>query len=190
MIHIQKGEEPAFMVEFKKKNPKKTYDSKEFTQYRPLLKKVLIKEQKGICAYCCTRITEESSHNEHIEPRNPGKYSSSRSLDYYNIVASCNNPNTCGEIKGNKYDAEKFISPLSQDCEDKFDYCFDGIIEGDEYTIDLLNLNDYSLINARKAICKGLQSLDKDMIKVIYMDESEEYQPYYNVIKWYYNSLK
>lgn len=50
--------------------------------------------------------------------------------------------------------------------------------------------NDYSLTNARKAICKGLQSLDKDMIKTIYMDESEEYQPYYNIIKWYYNSLK
>ncbi len=189
MIHIQKGEEPAFMVEFKKKNPKKTYDSKEFTQYRPLLKKVLVKEQKGICAYCCTKITEEKSHNEHIEPRNPGKYSSSRSLDYYNIVASCNNPNTCGKIKGNKYDAEKFISPLSQDCADKFKYYPDGIMEGDEYTINLLNLNEYSLTNARKAIYWEMKSLSKDDIKTIYMDEPEEYHSYYNVIKSYYDSL-
>ena len=30
MIHIQKGEEPEFMIDFKKKNPKKTYDSEEF----------------------------------------------------------------------------------------------------------------------------------------------------------------
>lgn len=92
MIHIQKVEEPEFMIEFKKKNPKKTYDSEEFAPYRDRLREILVKEQKNICAYCCARIDRDKSksHNEHIEPRNPGKYQSNKSLDYYNIVASCN----------------------------------------------------------------------------------------------------
>lgn len=53
MLHIQKKEEPQFLTDFKKKYPKKDYDSKEFAEYRPALKSKLIKEQKGLCAYCC-----------------------------------------------------------------------------------------------------------------------------------------
>lgn len=190
MIHIQKGEEPEFMIDFKKKNPKKTYDSEEFAPYRDRLREILVKEQKNICAYCCARIDKSKSHNEHIEPRNPGKYQSKKSLDYYNIVASCNNKNTCGNAKGSKYEADKFVSPLSLDCEDKFDYCLDGLIEGDKYTIDdVLNLNEYELRNARRNVLRYLQSMDKETIKDVFMNNQEEYPPYYNVIKWYYNLL-
>lgn len=173
MIHIQKVEEPEFMIEFKKKNPKKTYDSEEFAPYRDRLREILVKEQKNICAYCCARIDKDKSksHNEHI-------------------VASCNNKNTCGNTKESKYEADKFVSPLSSDCEDKFDYCLDGLIEGDKYTIDeVLNLNEYELRNARKNVCRYLQSMDKETIKDVFMNNQEEYPPYYNVIKWYYNSL-
>lgn len=56
MIYIEKGEEPQFLSEFKRKNPGKTYDSKEFQPYRSELTEVLMKEQRGICAYCCGRI--------------------------------------------------------------------------------------------------------------------------------------
>lgn len=191
MIHIQKAEEPEFMIEFKKKNPKKTYDSEEFAPYRDRLREILVKEQKNICAYCCARIDRDKSksHNEHIEPRNPGKYQSNKSLDYYNIVASCNNKKTCGNAKGNKYEADKFISPLSSDCEDKFDYYLDGSIEGDKYTIDVLNLNEYELRNARKNVLRYLQPMDKETINDVFMNNQDEYLPYYNVIKWYYNLL-
>ena len=176
MIHIQKVEEPEFMIEFKKKNPKKTYDSEEFAPYRDRLREILVKEQKNICAYCCARIDRDKSksHNEHIEPRNPGKYQSNK---------------TCGNAKGNKYEADKFISPLSSDCEDKFDYYLDGSIEGDKYTIDVLNLNEYELRNARKNVLRYLQPMDKETINDVFMNNQDEYLPYYNVIKWYYNLL-
>ena len=85
MIYIEKGEEPQFLSEFKRKNPGKTYDSKEFQPYRSELTEVLMKEQRGICAYCCGRIKPGKVHNEHIEPRHPGKYESKRSLDYTNL---------------------------------------------------------------------------------------------------------
>ena len=71
MIYIHKGEEPEFLGEFKRKNPDKNYDSKEFHTWIYPLREKLCEEQKGLCAYCCSRISVEKSHNEHIEPRNP-----------------------------------------------------------------------------------------------------------------------
>ena len=63
-------------------------------------------------------------------------------------------------------------------------------MDGNTYTIDLLNLNAYELKQARRAVIKSLQGLDKEMISMCYMDENaEEYWPYYNVIKWYWNTL-
>ena len=75
-----------------------------------------------------------------------------------------------------------------EECEKKFAYYGNGTIVGDEYTINLLNLNDYELREARRAVYQQLQHLDKETIKLVYMNEQdEEYQPYYNVIKWYVN---
>lgn len=190
MLHIKKGQEPRFLTDFKKKYPSKTYESKEFQEYRTQLNAVLRKEQKGLCAYCCGRIEENKSHNEHIEPQHPGRFSSSRSLDYTNIVASCNRSKTCGMKKSNEYAAEQFVSPLDENCEEQFTYYSDGIMDGDIYTINLLNLNEYGLRTARKAVISSLQGLDKEMISMIYMDENaEEYPAFYNVIKWYWNTL-
>ncbi len=190
MLHIKKGEEPPFLSDFKKKYPSKTYDSAEFERFRMPLNDILRKEQKGLCAYCCSRIESGKAHNEHIEPQHPGKYASNRSLDYGNIVASCNHPKTCGKRKGNDYDAKRFISPLDKDCEQKFHYYLDGFIDGDSYTIDLLNLNAYELRNARKAVCRVLQGLDKETISMIYLNDAQEELPaFLNVIKWYYSIL-
>ena len=32
MLHIQKGEEPKFLIDFKRRYPSKTYESKEFQE--------------------------------------------------------------------------------------------------------------------------------------------------------------
>ena len=81
-------------------------------------------------------------HNEHIEPSHPGKIWQAPA-DYKNIVASCNNSETCGNKKGNNYDPQNFVSPLDEDCEDKFTYYPDGKIV--EMNIQLIywNLNAY-----------------------------------------------
>ena len=121
---------------------------------------------------------------EHIEPRNPRKGSSTKTLDYSNIVASCNSPDRCGTKKGNDYDASKFISPLNPECEDTFIYYPDGKMEGNDYTIGLLNLNSYELKEARKAVYQTLSKLDKSTIEMIYCQDDENLFPFYNVIKW------
>lgn len=193
MIYIQKGEEPEWLIEFRKKHPKANYGSEEFGQYRKLIKETLIREQKGLCAYCCGRIHMETSHNEHIEPQNPKKFVSKRSLDYYNLVASCEGfkgEKTCGRHKENDYDETKFVSPLNPECEEKFVYYADGIMEGDSYTVDLLNLNSYELRNARKAVYSTLLRLDKDTIEQIFFNEDyEEGEPFLNVAKWFVKEM-
>ena len=59
----------------------------------------------------------------------------------------------------------------------------------DRYTIDVLNLNEYELRNARKNVLRYLQPMDKETINDVFMNNQDEYLPYYNVIKWYYNLL-
>lgn len=192
MIYIKKGAEPEWLAEVKAHNKGLTYDDERFSSYKEQLREELINEQKGICAYCCTRIDMESAHNEHIEPRHmkDGR-SSTKSLDYDNLVASCNGfhgEKTCGPHKGNEYDAAKFVSPLNPECEDKFSYYPNGTIVGDEYTIGVLNLDTYQLRKAREAVYRSIMFMEKEDIIQMYMDEQDGLIPFVNVIKWYVNS--
>lgn len=185
MIYIEKNEEPAWLAEYKRHNPTATFDSESFAGHREQLRDELVLEQRSLCAYCCSRISNAKAHNEHIEPRHPKIGVSLRSLDYFNIVASCNNKNTCGSKKGNEYDAESFVSPLNPVCEDVFTYYPDGVVEGNQYTIDLLNLNAYELKEARKAVYRTIKDFDKETIELIYCKEEGTLPAYYNVISWF-----
>lgn len=192
MIYIKKEAEPEWLSELKTHNKQLTYDDKGFEPYKESLRKELLREQKGLCAYCCGKIGMNNSHNEHIEPRHmkDGK-SSTRSLDYNNLVASCNGyhgEKTCGTHKGNEYDAEKFVSPLCQDCEKEFSYYPNGTIIGDEYTISLLNLDTYQLRKARESVYKAVMCMEKEDIIQTYLYEQEELVPFINVVKWFVNS--
>ncbi|MGL4849637.1 MAG: hypothetical protein ACRC28_12070 [Clostridium sp.] len=107
MLKVRKGNEPEFLLEFKRKNKPKTWD------------------------------------------------------DYNNLIVSCNEKNSCGSYKGNKYN-DKFLNPIVDDLDEYIDYNIaSGEIipkEKDErsikylrakYTIDILNLNSYELRSAR-----------------------------------------
>ncbi len=191
MIYIEKNEEPQWLKDFKIKNPQANYDAEAFLPFHGKLREELVKEQQFLCAYCCGRVTREKAHNEHIEPRHPKDGVSHKSLDYDNIVASCNRKSSCGNRKGNEFDEKLFISPLDPQCESTFTYYPDGVVEGDAYTISLLNLNDYELKTARKAVYRQLRNLDKNSIEMIYgQQETGELPAFYNVIKWYLNTME
>ena len=188
MIYIDKHEEPVWLTEFKKKYPRATYDSKEFKPYISQLNEELIKEQKYICAYCCCEIDAKKSHNEHIEPRHPKTYVSKKSLDYNNLVASCygfQGEKTCGPKKENDYDEKKFITPLDSSCEDVFSYLPNGVIDGNDYTIELLNLNSHRLKQARESIYDTIKDFDEETIRLIYPDDGDKMAAFINVAKWY-----
>lgn len=93
------------------------------------------------------------------------------------------NKDTCGMKKGNDFDGERFVSPLQPDCENQFEYFGDGRIEGDTYTIDLLNLNSPMLRIARKADYRSLVGLSSEDIMQIYDAAGCEFPAYYNVIR-------
>ncbi len=188
MLFITKGEEPEVLREYKRKYPNAKYSDASFAEFRQELNQVLRTEQKHLCAYCCGKIDAENSHNEHIEPQNPKGGVSDRSLEYTNIVASCNglgSGRNCGEHKKNEYDESRFVSPLNSSCEDIFSYYPNGTISGDSYTIELLNLNSYALKEARAAVYKVIKNMSKEDICLIYDAQGEELQPFYNVVKWF-----
>jgi hypothetical protein len=91
------------------------------------------------------------SHTEHIKPQSSF---SNLSLEYNNIVASCENGDTCGRRKKNWYGSD-FVSPTDDNCEDFFTYSVSGEIKSARKkgvnTIAVLNLNSYRLLAARKA---------------------------------------
>lgn len=191
MIHIKKDGTPGFLADYVSKNPTANYDSDSFKPFYGRLREELVKEQKGLCAYCCARTTQETSHSEHIEPRNMKDGTKSRkSLDYNNIVASCNTLSTCGSHKGNEYDEKKFVSPLDEDCEERFSYDPDGYINGDEYTVSLLGLNSHELRMARKSIYKAIITMSDENIRLIYCSDKENYWPYSNVIFWFLKEVE
>ena len=94
------------------------------------MKNALIQEQRYICCYCCNQIGERDSHIEHFCSKGRQEYSG-KSLDYDNILASCQGEGTknsktkrvrrhCGHAKQYQFDEKLMISPLDINCAERF----------------------------------------------------------------------
>ena len=168
MRRIIKETSPGDFEQWKTDNPGKTFRDLLPGKIKTNLKKSLMKEQYGLCGYCCSTLTKDKSHIEHIIPHSSGK----QQLDYTNLICSCNgyniNRETCGHKKDNDFIP---ISPTDVDCESHFKYSTSGKIlpsnssdTDAKQTIDTLNLNSYELVTARKTKIK-LLLLDTDDIR-------------------------
>lgn len=167
MRRVVKGDTPLFWMEFMKAHPCIQYeDLNQLVEGKTLRGKIrsqLVQEQQYLCAYCCKSIDESNAHNEHIRPQSQFPQAS---MEYGNLIASCMTSGstlTCGMRKGDQYDNEMFVSPLQHDCASHFEFAQDGrilgVTEQGQYTVDLLNLNAYSLKEARRALfCEELKS--------------------------------
>ena len=167
MKRIVKSKEPQVLADFKKEYREKqkvdaTYNDMTYS-IKNKIKSILSEEQSFICCYCMKRIKPHNSHIEHIKPqaRFPDE-----SLDYHNLLVSCNGMDdtneNCGHKKDNWYDARDFLVPLDPDCEKIFTYSITGKIDASQkrgqITITKLNLNSLQLVRARKAVI-GLSGL-------------------------------
>ena len=161
MRQIKRGAAPDFWI----RGRKQYLFYRELTdtlgsELKQSLRKHLIETQIGLCGYCCRVITMDNSHNEHIKPQDGY---AQLSMDYENLIASCNHGNTCGKAKKNKYD-KRFVSPIDDDCEEHFKFANDGsiigITENGRITIDLLNLNSYVLKCFRRAVLRSCYPWD------------------------------
>ena len=130
MKHINKSSEPESFGSWKADNPDKTYalfPRKE----KKTLKKKLIQEQGGICCYCEQSIILSNSHIEHFRPQDTYK---GLSLDYNNLLCSCQKepdketPLHCGHCKSNWFEEGLLVSPLDPSCENRFHFTDDGRI--------------------------------------------------------------
>jgi uncharacterized protein (TIGR02646 family) len=140
MRTIKKGSEPPSLSVWKKENPLGQYN--QLTEkVRPTIRQQALEEQFYLCAYCCQRIKDITAcHNEHIEAQslNP-----QRTLDFTNIVASCNTKNQCGHAHKSQFLP---LTPLMNECETELKFKISGRVEGLSdraiTSIQVLNLGD------------------------------------------------
>lgn len=149
MRHITKGNEPPELVSWKRKNPGKHYGDLSEME-RQAIRRECVSEQRGLCAFCCTRITASGrdAHNAHLQSQADFPQ---HSLDWTNIVASCNNRETCGSSQGHTTPP---LSPLMPECETELRFHLSGRVTGEtpraRETIKLFQLDGDQLRNRRK----------------------------------------
>lgn len=164
MRTISKGAEPCCLTAWKRKNSHGAYDDLDKTEegkvVRAKIRDYALNEQFYLCAYCCQQIKEiNACHNEHLEAQ---KLNPKRTLDFSNIVASCNTPNQCGDAHKSQHLP---LTPLMTECETELRFKISGRVEGlsdrAAVTIRVLNLgddekNNRALIEKRKQLSNAL----------------------------------
>ncbi|MBF0402219.1 MAG: TIGR02646 family protein, partial [Magnetococcales bacterium] len=143
MRKIAKGPPPLELTAWRRKHPRGRYadldESEAGKSVRSAIRQAALVEQYCLCAYCCAKITPSSSHNEHVVPqsRDPG-----RTVDFDNIVVSCNTKNQCGSARGNQ---PLPLTPLDPACETELMFKLSGVVEGASEratkSIEILKLN-------------------------------------------------
>ena len=145
MRTISKGAEPCCLTAWKRKNTHGAYDDLDKTEegkvVRAKIRDYALNEQFYLCAYCCQQIKEiNACHNEHLEAQ---KLNPKCTLDFSNIVASCNTPNQCGDAHKSQHLP---LTPLMTECETELRFKISGRVEGltdrAAVTIRVLNLGD------------------------------------------------
>jgi uncharacterized protein (TIGR02646 family) len=159
MRTIKKGSEPSGLTDWKRRNPHARY-SKLTQDIRQTIRQQALEEQFYLCAYCCQSLkTLEDCHNEHVEAQN---LNPTRTLDFANIVASCNNLKQCGKAHAS---LPLPLTPLMPECETELQFKISGRVEGlsdrAKATIQVLNLgdreeNNRELIEKRKQLSAAL----------------------------------
>jgi uncharacterized protein (TIGR02646 family) len=164
MKKIIKGTEPLCLTKYRQtKDSTPTYDD-----YRPKtpLQQSLLDEQGYICCYCMQRIRINNVEIDHFLPKAKGKYPEFQ-LTYSNLIASCNgnrgNPEHLQHCNARKHDDEIQFNPAdpNKDCEAVLKYSSSGAIISTDATFNeqlniILNLNNQTLVNNRKAVLDGV----------------------------------
>jgi uncharacterized protein (TIGR02646 family) len=158
MRKIVKGKEPTSLTEHRATlhTNYDNYPGKE------TLREFLIKEQRGICCYCLSRIPTKLGKMK-IEHWHSQANFPIEQLDYSNMLGACmgnegqpGSDQHCDTYKGEKNLTLNPANPLHS-IEDRIHFLSDGKISSPDATIDaelnaVLNLNVAHLKNNRKAV--------------------------------------
>ncbi len=162
MKHVQKGNEPLVFSNWKAlahEDWQPTYDDLA-GETKQAVKTALMQEQGYLCCYCERRIDSDDSHIEHFRPQS---HADVDSLEFSNLLCSCQNqlqkgvPRHCWSLKGDWFDPVLLVSPFDPHCENRFSFTGDGGIKprdntdtGAAETIKRLGL-DLPKLNAMRA---------------------------------------
>jgi uncharacterized protein (TIGR02646 family) len=205
MFKITKNE-PDFFKKAKSKVelPKvsNAWSNKEIEAIRPKLREyILLEEQNLLCAYCERTIddTPKNSNIDHFRLK-AGHLFPEKTLDYTNLVVSCNTNGRCSSYKDthikSKKDYDNIVNPIIENPDDFFDYLITGkIIAIDnnpkaEFTIDIFQLGrdrDDSLSNQRRRIAESLKYITNLTLDEVYAELGNEF---YSFVKNIYKKLK
>jgi uncharacterized protein (TIGR02646 family) len=191
-------EEPSYFTTAKSKvklpKTKGAWEDEPIHEIRPQLRSdILLEEQMLLCAYCEKEIDEspQSSNIDHFKTRN---LFPELTLEYSNLLVSCKTEGRCSDFKDthvkSKEEYENIVNPAFENPNDFFSYLPTGEIiaknEKGQYTIDIFNLQDKSLIQCRRQIVKSLKYLDNLSLDEIY----DIFSDYHSFIKNIYPKLK
>lgn len=209
MIKITKGKEPIEWTEVRN-TPGVTYEDAPKDE----LRKSLLNEQGGLCAYCMRRVsfipgTTTTTRIEHIKPRTLSieEGRGEETLSYHNMILCCD-----GDIDGNKnFHCDKSkgdqtigFNPFDQAMIDTISYSSkDGTIKSsnpdyDKEFNEILNLNHPRLEANRLAVIKGLvieigrkKWKKKDLVDRLHYYSNNtangQLHAYCGVVIWYLN---
>ncbi|MDI9634261.1 TIGR02646 family protein [Geitlerinema splendidum] len=207
MRYIQKGEEPEKLANWKalaNEDWQPTYEELR-GDIKIDLHDTLLKEQGYLCCYCEMRVTRSNSHIEHFKPRTSYP---DLSLNYSNLLASCQRerepkePQHCGVKKEDWYDEQLMVSPVIANCGDFFRYTgFGEILPTDDLpkqqaataTIKQLELNLGKLQNMRREAINGIlqavdglsqPEIDLFLQELAKPDAEGKYTPFYSAIAY------
>jgi uncharacterized protein (TIGR02646 family) len=159
MRTIHKELEPSSLRDWKRKNPHGQYNQLT-DDIRRSIRQQALGEQFYLCAYCCQPIKDmKDCHNEHVKAQHGHP---TLTLDFTNIVASCNTRNQCGTA----HESQALpLTPLMPECETELKFKISGRVEGlsdrATTTIQVLNLGDHeknnrTLVEKRKQLFNAL----------------------------------
>ena len=198
MKFISKGPEPEELIAFKIAGDEDwppEYGGLPGDKKRAI-HDALLDDQGHICCYCMRRVHRDSSHIEHWIPQSKDERSA---LDYENMLTSCQRevapgePLTRGQKKGNWYDPATMVSPLTNECEDRFRFTAAGdivAVTGDEasaQTVSRLGLDLPGVVAGRReaigAVIDGLEEMSLDDLRalsrgILERDERGEFAEY------------
>lgn len=177
MRYVTKSTSPEFFEHCKQNlpvNPEWNHftENQALSECKKSLHEHLVAEQGQLCIYCERKINKNTSHIEHVKPKNPNGHYANLVFTYENLVASCNGDlcednsrqvykpedvHSCGHKKGNDFDETNFLNPVEEVAINTY-FTFDkdsgkisAIAHHDKasYTLNLLNLNNPRLCNER-----------------------------------------
>ena len=199
MFQITKNE-PDFFIKAKSKVklPKisSAWESEEINDIRPQLREyILLEEQSLLCAYCEKEIDDNprNSNIDHFRLK-AGHLFPENTLDYNNLLVSCNSHDRCSSfkdknIKGKK-DYENIVNPVVENPDEYFDYLLTGEIVAKnskaEFTIYIFQLQSDALIESRLQVYEALKHIDNLSVDEI----CEVFPNYHSFIKSIYPKLK